>query len=463
MPTIAELKQQRDASRQEIYRLRDLIANDNRDFTAEEQTRWNNANEEFNSFNRRIDVLERGEAIDREMRDSGDDRGIGRDDRSGERESRGGSRRQRAPRVRNLIGGDGASADGTQARLLALQTWARGGKRARKGHVDACRSLGVDPSARDLRIRLGHSHEVRNLCTLARSVPPSQQMRAMQTLDGSAGGYLVSDEFVRSLEVAMVAYGGMRQVSQIIRTATGGEMPWPTADDTSNTGEIIGEDSTASEADPTIGQQIWRSYLYSSKVIRVSNALLEDSAVNLAAELGMMLGERLGRIHNTHFTTGTGSNQPRGVITDATVGKTTASATAITADEVLDLIASVDPAYRANATFMCHDTIMFYIRKLKDSYGQYLWNADIKAGMPDRIWGYPTQVNQSMASSVATTNKTAAFGDFSKYKIREVRSVRLRRLDELYAAKDQVGFVAFVRADGKLLTTGSPVKVMQQA
>lgn len=465
MPTIAELKQKRDASRQEIYTLRDVVKNDNRDFTPDEQTRWDNANTEYNRITRQVNVLERSETLERELGESGDDRLIGRDDRSGQRETRGEGKGKpsKARKVRNRIGGEGAAAGNAEARLLALRTWARGGKgRTRGDEVAACRSLGVDPRQTDIKIRLAGSHDVRQLCGLARNNHPSAFQRALQTLGGSAGGYLVSDEFVRSLEIAQLTFGGMRSVADIIRTMTGGEMPWPTADDTANLGEIVGEDETSNEADPTFGQQIWRSYLYSSKIVRVSTALLEDSAIDLASELGRMLGERLGRIHNNHYTTGTGANQPRGFTLDAPVGKTTASATAITAEEVIDAIASVDPAYRINGRFMAHDAVFFYLRKLKDGQGRFLWESDIKAGMPDRIWGYPTAINMSMASVVTNSAITGAFGDFSKYKVREVRSVRLRRLDELYAAKDQVGFVAFVRSDGKLLTAGNPVKVLQQ-
>lgn len=462
MPTIAELKEKREAARKEIYQLRDVVSKENREFKPEEQTRWDAANTEYNKFNRQIDVLETGERIEREMSSPPDDRGIGRDDRSGQPGQRG--KPGNKHRQRQLGGDGGEAAITNEQRALALQAWAQGRSRThRREHAEACRRTRIDPYKRNLRTKIAPTGYVRQIQQVFRSTHPSAVERALQTLSGPAGGYLVANEFVRALEIAQVTFGGMLQVCDVIRTATGAEMAWPTSDDSANEGEIIGEDQDATALDPTFGQQIWRAFLYSSKVIKVSTSLLEDSAIDLAGELGRMIGERLGRIHNRHFTSGTGANQPRGIVTDAATGKTTASGTAITAEEVIDLIASVDPAYRVNARFMAHDSIFFYLRKLKDSQGRFLWDSDIRAGMPDRIWGYPTAINMSMASTVATTNVTALFGDFSKYKVRMVNGIRLKRLEELFALRDQVGFLAFVRADGKLLTVGNPVKKLVQA
>lgn len=153
-----------------------------------------------------------------------------------------------------------------------------------------------------------------------------------------------------------------------------------------------------------------------------------------------------------------------GIVTAAALGKTAASATAIAADELFDLVHSVDPAYRKGAGFMFHDNVLLTIRKLKDGNGQYLWTAGLQAGEADRILGYGYTVNQHMASAVASTAKTVIFGQLSKYKIRDVRGLRLRRLVERYAESDQEGFVAFYRADGNLLDSGvAPVKYLQQA
>lgn len=290
------------------------------------------------------------------------------------------------------------------------------------------------------------------------------EFRAPQTTTtGSTGGYLIPTGFVSTLERALLEFGGMRQVSEVMRTATGNDLPWPTSDDTSNKGEIIGENTTQNEQNIAFKQVIFKAYKYSSKMIKIPFELLQDSAVDLASLTGQIAGERLGRIQNQHFTTGTGAGQPKGLTLATTLGATTASATAIKADELMDLIYSVDPAYRTGAAFMMHDNIFLAISKLKDGQGQYLLN-----GLADstqlRIKGYPVIINMDMQSSVTTATKTVVFGQLGKYKIRDAGEVRLVRLDERYADLDQVAFVAFLRSDGNLLDAGvAPVKHLLQA
>ena len=154
-----------------------------------------------------------------------------------------------------------------------------------------------------------------------------------------------------------------------------------------------------------------------------------------------------------------------GVVVASTEGKEAASKTAVTDTEIIDLEHSVDPAYRPNSIWMFHDTILAAVRKLKDvTSGQYLWQPGMQAGVPDRLLGYRYVVNQSMTGTQAQAAKIVLFGDFSKYKIRDVAGVRLVRLDELFAQTDQVGFVAFLRSDGNLLDAGTaPIKHLTNA
>jgi HK97 family phage major capsid protein len=320
-------------------------------------------------------------------------------------------------------------------------------------HRRAAKSAGVKLNRKELELGLARNH---------RQV--KSNWRNAMSLTAAAGGYTVPEGFMSSLERAMLMYGPMLDVSDVIRTETGNSMPWPTANDTGNTGELLAEGtSIGSSVDPTIGVKTLGAYKFSSKLVLISAELLMDSAFQLATVLGEMLGERLGRVQNTYFTTGTGSSQPAGIVTGSTNGKTTASATAITLDEMLDLIYSVDRAYRAQSSFMAHDNIWLALRKLKDTTNQYLWQPSVQAGQPDRFSNYPVMSNNDMASTIATTNKTVLFGQMSKYKVRQVAQLRLRRLVERYADTDQEGFVAFQRADGVLLDAGvAPVKRITQ-
>lgn len=292
--------------------------------------------------------------------------------------------------------------------------------------------------------------------------------RALQTDTGGAGGYTIPEGFWNKVTETMKMFGGVLQVAEIVTTATGNPLPWATNDDTANVGEILEEGSAVSEQDVSFGQKTLGAYTASSKMIRVSNLLLQDTGIDLEAFLGRRAGERIGRIENTRLTTGTGSGQPQGIITGATTGKTTAGATAITYLELIDLIHSVDAAYRmGNCGWMMHDLILAYVRKIKDDsggagVGRPIWEPSVQAGVPDLLLGYRYTINNDMASTVATTNKTMAFGDFrSGYVVRKVAGGSMSRLTERYAEYLQTAFFGYERFDG-LVQDASAYKLLVQ-
>lgn len=291
-----------------------------------------------------------------------------------------------------------------------------------------------------------------------------QELRAMGVAVPTGGGFGVADEDMAPIMNAMKFYGGMRQAGcTILTTATGADLPVPTADDTGNTGEQLGENTTVSEQDITIGQKILRAYIYSSKLIRVSYALLQDAAFDVEGWLNQRLGERLGRITNTKFTTGSGAATPEGVVTGSTYcGTTTASATAITWAELVDLELSVDRAYRQNARYMFNDTTLKGLKQLVDGVSRPIWVPGTALREPDTINGYPYVINSDMASPIASA-KAVLFGDFQYYWIRDVQDITLIRLTERYADYLQVGFMAFSRHDGQLIDAGQhPIKHLLQ-
>lgn len=295
---------------------------------------------------------------------------------------------------------------------------------------------------------------------LASNLDPS--LRAQGEGTGSAGGYTVPTGFWAKVTETMKYYGGMLEASEIINTDTGIALPWPTNDDTTNTGAILAENAQITAQDVTFGQKTLNAYTYTSKLILVSLQLLQDTGIDLEAFLARKVGQRLGRIYNTHLTTGTGSSQPQGFVTAATTGKTTASSSAITFDEVIDLLHSVDVAYRTGGRFMLHDLILAYLRKLKDSQNRYLWEPSPQVGVPSTIEGYPYTINNDMASTLVTTAKTMAFGNFQDgYVTRRVGGGQLMRLSERYADYLQVGFFGFGRLDGLLQDT-SAIKLLVQ-
>lgn len=290
---------------------------------------------------------------------------------------------------------------------------------------------------------------------------------AMSTGTGSEGGYTSQNEFAPFLVEAMKAFGGMRQVATIIATDSGNQMDWPTANATAEEGEIVGENASVATGDTTFGTKALGVYKYSSKAIALPFELIQDSQIDIEAYVRGLLATRLGRITNKHFTIGTGTGQPNGVITAASVGKTGASGqtTTITYADLVDLEHSVDPAYRSNpgVGFMFNDLTLAEIKKLLDSQNRPLWLPGIAAGEPDRILNRPYTINQSMAPMAANA-LSVAFGDFGKYVIRDVMSVQLFRMtDSKYTEKGQVGFLAFMRSGGNLIDVGGAVKTYKNA
>lgn len=339
---------------------------------------------------------------------------------------------------------DGPKVSPEELQNLAFRAFLRG-KHATKEEREAAQRVGID-----------YSKNAENDFVLG-------EQRAQSVGLGSGGGFSAPQGVMQPLNKALLQFGAVRPYATVIRTTNGNTIPIPTVDDTANTGSDLGENAAASTTDVTFGQRTLGAYKLSSDIVKVSSELLEDSALNISQIVGELLGERLARRSENKYAVGTGAGDIYGFTTLAATGKTTASATAITVDELLDLIDSVDPAYHMNARFMMHHTIKTAVRKLKDGNGQYLWQAAVQAGDPSTLLGFPVAVNQEMASAIATTNKTVAFGDFSNYWIRDVNDVRLARMDERFIDSDQVGFLALLRTDGLLNTNGNPVKLLVQA
>ena len=289
----------------------------------------------------------------------------------------------------------------------------------------------------------------------------------MSTTSDAEGGYTVPSTVAASILDALKAYGGMRQVADVIRTAGGESMNFPTSDGTSEEGEIVGENQSATDADVSFGTKALPVYKYSSKVVTVPWELLQDSSADIEGFIRSRLQTRLGRITNRHFTVGTGVSQPNGIFTAASVGKIGAvSATAaITYDDLIDLEHSVDPAYRANGKWMFHDDMLKLIRKLKDLEGRPIFVPGYEqgnpGGAPDRLLNRDIAINQH-ANVPAVSAKSIAFGDFSYYKIRDVMQVSLFRFtDSVYTKKGQVGFLAWMRSGGNFVDVGGAVKLFQ--
>ena len=289
----------------------------------------------------------------------------------------------------------------------------------------------------------------------------SLELRAQTAGTTTAGGYTVPTDLAAEIDKTLKMWGPMydEAICTVLNTSSGNAIDFPTVDDTAVT---VGQHTEAAamtddgSQDATFGKMTLNAFAYDTEWVQVSMELLQDSVVDIEQFIGGLLGERLARRVNTELTTGDGTGDPNGIVTASTAGKTAALTTAFTADEVIDLHHSVDPAYRASpkARYMFHDTILATIRKLKDGQGQYIWSmGDIRSGQPGTLLGAPYSVNQAMASALTTGQKLILFGDFSKYYVRKVGLpvVGVRR--EYYWPN--IGLAGVVRLDGDLIQTGA--------
>ena len=277
---------------------------------------------------------------------------------------------------------------------------------------------------------------------------------AMSTTTAAEGGFTVPSEVSSMVIQALKAYGGMRDVAEILTTEGGNPWNFPTSDGTAETGEIVAENGAATGADIAFGTVALNPFMYSSKKIALPWQLISDSAIDVVSFVVARLGTRLGRITNTHYTTGDGSSKPYGLMARTTAGKvgTTGQTLTVTYDDLVDLKHSVNRAYRQRGKWMMNDLSVAIVSKIKDTSGQPIWQPAITAGAPDMLLGHAVTTNDDVAVMAANA-KSIAFGDLSQYKIRDIKdSVIMRRFDDsAFALNGQVGFCGWMRTGGNLV------------
>lgn len=283
---------------------------------------------------------------------------------------------------------------------------------------------------------------------------------------GTAGGYTVPTELANQIIKSMAIWGPMYDddICTAMNTASGNPIKIPTVNDTAVTAEPHTEGTALTDdggKDVTFGQKELNAYVYDTEFVKWSMELSQDSIFNVERLLGELLGERLGRIANSQLTVGDGAGDPNGIVTASTLGKTAAAAAAVTYDEIIDLVHSVNPAYRQSpkVRFMFNDLTLAALRKLKDGNGTYIWTqGDVTKGVPGTILGYRYSINQAM-DNVATGKKSMLFGDFAKYFVRKVGSPVIGVLRERFWP--DLGIAGLIRLDGELGDTAAVKHLLQ--
>ena len=294
-----------------------------------------------------------------------------------------------------------------------------------------------------------------------RSKNPHYDIRsALEVGDDSEGGYLVPDEFERTFVQSLEEENIFRKLAKIIQTSSGDrKIPVVT---THGTASWLDEEELYPDTDEVFGQTSIGAYKLGT-FIKVSDELLNDSVFDLPSYISTEFARRIGSKEEEAFFVGDGSGKPTGIFAatgGAQLGVTTAGATAITVDEVIDLFYSLKSPYRKKAVFVMNDSTVKAIRKLKDGQGQYLWQPSLTAGTPDTILNRPVYTS-AYVPTIEAGAKTIAFGDFKYYWIADRQGRSFKRLNELFATTGQVGFMATQRVDGKLILPEA-IKVLQQ-
>ena len=280
---------------------------------------------------------------------------------------------------------------------------------------------------------------------------------ALQVGTDSEGGYLVPDEFEHTLVEALEEENFFRGIATVIQTSSGDRKIPVVA--TKGTASWIDEEGAYPESDDSFGQVSIGAYKVAT-MLKVSDELLNDSVFDLEAYISKEFGRRIGAKEEEAFFTGDGKGKPTGIFNaagGASDGVTTAAAN-ITFDDVMDLFYAVKSPYRKKAVWVLNDTTVKALRKLKDNNGNYIWQPSVQAGQPDMILNRPYHTS-AYVPEVAAGAKVMAFGDFSYYWIADRQGRSFKRLNELFAANGQVGFLASQRVDGKLILSEA-VKTM---
>jgi HK97 family phage major capsid protein len=252
----------------------------------------------------------------------------------------------------------------------------------------------------------------------------------------SLGGFLTAEEFEARLIEGLQEANVMRGLSTVYTTDSNSVIPVSLDD-----GEVyaVGENQAIPLTDLTFGQVTLGAYKYATN-IKVSWELLKDSKIDIISLIAGKFARSFGKKEEQLFITGTGVNEPTGLLTSITP----VVVDEIDFDSVIDLYFSLLTPYCEKASWLLSRETLRTLRKLKDSNGQYLWAPALTVGTPESILGNPVY------TSPYVPDGTILFGDFKYYNIADRQPKEIQRLDELFALNGQVGFAAFSRFDGKL-------------
>ncbi|MCB5279286.1 MAG: phage major capsid protein [Candidatus Cloacimonetes bacterium] len=265
----------------------------------------------------------------------------------------------------------------------------------------------------------------------------------------SSGGYLIPVEYDSRLIQGLTDENILRKLGTIIKTSGEHKI---NISGTKPAAAWIEEGEALSFGDATFNQIILDAHKL-HVAVKVTEELLYDNAFGLENYLIDQFAKALANAEEDAFLNGNGEGKPLGIFATTGGGEvavTTASSTAITYDEIVNLVYALKRPYRKNAKFILNDQTIATLRKLKDGNGQYIWQPALQAGEPDRLLGYEV-LTSAYVPNIEAGAPVIAFGDFSYYNIGDRGERSFAELKELFAGNGMIGFVAKERVDGKLV------------
>lgn len=277
-----------------------------------------------------------------------------------------------------------------------------------------------------------------------------------RAISGTNGSVLVPSSVAPYIEAALAGASGMMQAADVIRTTNGGDLVWPTINNTTAKAKVMAQYAQSAKAAKTFTSKVLKAHTFRTDIIPVSLELIQDSAVNVEQYIGELLAKELVDGLNAAFTNGTGTDEPRGITVDA--HKVTAAGAGVTYDDIIALMKAVPSSYQAGAKFMMNAKTMFDLALIKDASERPIWTPSMSAAMPNAVFGKEVVLNDDLADNAIV------YGDIKKYKVRMVKDMSVAVMREALMEFLSIGMIGYCRADGLLLDAGThPVAQLAKA
>jgi HK97 family phage major capsid protein len=278
-----------------------------------------------------------------------------------------------------------------------------------------------------------------------------------RAITGSSTGAPVPTSFYQEIVKVARLVNPLLDYATVINTSSGENLQIP-AQSAFSTATIVGQGSSIGTSEPTFQAFTTLGSFKFSALAQLSRELVLDSGVDIVGFLADQFGNAFGNAIGNKLINGTGTVEPTGFLPVAGTGVTgsTGVSGAFTADNIVDLVYSLDGALRNKPSFalLANSTSIAAMRKLKDSYGRYLFDIGLGQDKRDLVLGVPVIETPSMPNP-GLGNNSVAVGDLKSLYIRNAGGLQVDRSDDYAFGNDLSTWRATWRIDGALVQTAN--------